>query len=113
MPVGDGDGDGNENANVHVLKQTVIQLKQRIKQLSSDKLKQIQLLIVAEKETIIDIVTLSESVKDLEELPNLMSELIDDPIYRKHLFYREKLIVIIAKSDTVRRNGRGAESSQE
>ncbi|CAF4336738.1 unnamed protein product, partial [Rotaria sp. Silwood2] len=37
MPVGDGDGDGNENANVHVLKQTVIQLKQRIKQLSSDK----------------------------------------------------------------------------
>ncbi|CAF4994455.1 unnamed protein product [Rotaria sp. Silwood1] len=68
---------------------------------------------VAEKETIIDIVTLSESVKDLEELPNLITELVDDPIYRKHLFYREKLIVMIAKSDTVRRNGRGAESSQE
>ncbi|CAF1352387.1 unnamed protein product [Rotaria sp. Silwood1] len=68
---------------------------------------------VAEKETIIDIVTLSESVKDLEELPNLISELIDDPIYRKHLVYREKLIVMIAKSDTVRRNGRGAEASQE
>ncbi|CAF0885670.1 unnamed protein product [Rotaria sordida] len=68
---------------------------------------------IAEKETIIDIVTLSESVKDLEELPNLISELINDSIYRKHLFYREKLIVMIAKSDTVRRNGRGAESSQE
>ncbi|CAF3266882.1 unnamed protein product [Rotaria sp. Silwood2] len=68
---------------------------------------------VAEKNTIIDIVTLSESVKDLEELPNLISELIDDPIYRKHLFYRQKLIPMIAKSDTVRRNGRGAESSQE
>ncbi|CAF1288091.1 unnamed protein product [Rotaria sp. Silwood1] len=68
---------------------------------------------VAEKETIIDIVTLSESVKDLEELPYLITELIDDSIYRKHLFYREKLIVMIAKSDTVRRNGRGAESSQE
>ncbi|CAF1172993.1 unnamed protein product [Rotaria sordida] len=68
---------------------------------------------IAEKETIIDIVTLSESVKDLEELPNLISELVDDPIYRKHLFYRQKLIVMIAKSDTVRRNGRGAEASQE
>ncbi|CAM4777990.1 unnamed protein product [Rotaria magnacalcarata] len=69
--------------------------------------------IVAEKETTIDIVTLSESVKDLVNLPNLISQLIDDPIYRKHLFYREKLIIMIAKSDTVRRNGRGAESSQE
>jgi phosphoenolpyruvate carboxylase len=69
--------------------------------------------IVGEKETIIDIVTLSESVKDLEELPNLISELIDDPIYRKHLACRQKLIPMIAKSDTVRRNGRGAESSQE
>jgi len=68
---------------------------------------------VAEKETIIDIVTLSESVKDLEGLPDLISELVDDPIYRKHLSYRQKLIPMIAKSDTVRRNGRGAESSQE
>lgn len=69
--------------------------------------------IVAEKNTIIDIVTLSESVKDLEALPDLICQLIDDPIYRKHLVYREKLIVMIAKSDTVRRNGRGAEASQE
>ncbi|CAF1126534.1 unnamed protein product [Didymodactylos carnosus] len=68
---------------------------------------------VAEEHTIIDIVTLSESVKDLEELPNLIRELIDDKIYRKHLFYRQKLIPMIAKSDTVRRNGRGAEASQE
>jgi phosphoenolpyruvate carboxylase len=68
---------------------------------------------VAEKGTLIDIVTLSESVKDLQGLPDLISELIDDPIYRKHLSYREKLIPMIAKSDTVRRNGRGAESSQE
>ncbi|CAF2807453.1 unnamed protein product [Rotaria sp. Silwood2] len=79
-------------------------------------------LIIAETNSIVNVLTTIiiiksiwkyESVKDLEELPNLMSELIDDPIYRKHLFYREKLIVIIAKSDTVRRNGRGAESSQE
>jgi phosphoenolpyruvate carboxylase len=68
---------------------------------------------VAEKETIIDVVTLSESVKDLEGLPDLISELVDDPTYRKHLSYRQKLIPMIAKSDTVRRNGRGAESSQE
>jgi phosphoenolpyruvate carboxylase len=68
---------------------------------------------VAEEGTLIDIVTLSESVKDLNQLPNLISELIDDPIYRKHLSYRQKLIPMIAKSDTVRRNGRGAESSQE
>ena len=68
---------------------------------------------VAEKDSIIDIVTLSESVKDLEELPDLISELVDDPIYRRHLFFRQKLIPMIAKSDTVRRNGRGAESSQE
>ncbi|CAF0727134.1 unnamed protein product [Adineta steineri] len=68
---------------------------------------------VAEQGTIIDIVTLSESVKDLQELPNLINELIDDPIYRKHLSYRQKLIPMIAKSDTIRRNGRGAESSQE
>jgi phosphoenolpyruvate carboxylase len=46
--------------------------------------------VVAEKETIIDIVTLSESVNDLEELPDLISELIEDPIYRKHLSYRGK-----------------------
>ena len=69
--------------------------------------------IVAEKGTLIDIVTLSESVKDLDQLPDLISELVDDPIYRKHLSYRGKLIPMIAKSDTVRRNGRGAESSQE
>ena len=68
---------------------------------------------VAEEGTLIDIVTLSESVKDLDQLPDLLSELIDDPIYRKHLSYRGKLIPMIAKSDTVRRNGRGAESSQE
>ncbi|UJR34324.1 hypothetical protein I4U23_021727 [Adineta vaga] len=68
---------------------------------------------VAEKETVLDIVTLSESVKDLQELPDLISELVDDPIYRKHLAFRGKLIPMIAKSDTVRRNGRGAESSQE
>jgi phosphoenolpyruvate carboxylase len=68
---------------------------------------------VAEKDTIIDIVTLSESVKDLEGLPDLISELVDHPLYRKHLSYRQKLIPMIAKSDTVRRNGRGAESSQE
>jgi phosphoenolpyruvate carboxylase len=69
--------------------------------------------VIAEKGTLIDIVTLSESVKDLEELPDLITELIDDPFYRKHLSYRQKLIPMIAKSDTVRRNGRGAESSQE
>lgn len=68
---------------------------------------------VAEKGTIIDIVTLSESVKDLQSLPDLIQQLIDDPIYRKHLSYRQKLIPMIAKSDTVRRNGRGAEASQE
>ena len=68
---------------------------------------------VAEEDSIIDIVTLSESVKDLEALPDLIQQLIDDPIYRKHLSYRQKLIPMIAKSDTVRRNGRGAEASQE
>ncbi|CAF1689453.1 unnamed protein product, partial [Adineta ricciae] len=68
---------------------------------------------VAEKGTVLDIVTLSESVSDLNQLPNLISELIEDPIYRKHLSFRGKLIPMIAKSDTVRRNGRGAESSQE
>ncbi|CAF1498001.1 unnamed protein product [Adineta ricciae] len=68
---------------------------------------------VAEKGTALDIVTLSESVSDLNQLPDLISELVEDPIYRKHLSFRGKLIPMIAKSDTVRRNGRGAESSQE
>jgi phosphoenolpyruvate carboxylase len=68
---------------------------------------------VAEKGTAIDIVTLSESVPDLEMLPKLMEELVADPIYREHLNHRQKLIPMIAKSDTVRRNGRGAEAAQE
>ena len=69
--------------------------------------------IVAEPNTRLDIVTLSESVDDLQALPDLIEELISDPFYRRHLHYRGKLIPMIAKSDTVRRNGRGAEASQE
>jgi phosphoenolpyruvate carboxylase len=68
---------------------------------------------VAEKGTAIDIVTLSESVPDLEALPKLIEELVANPIYREHLSHRQKLIPMIAKSDTVRRNGRGAEAAQE
>ncbi|UJR24277.1 hypothetical protein I4U23_027244 [Adineta vaga] len=68
---------------------------------------------VAEKETVLDIVTLSESVRDLQELPHLIAELIDHPIYRKHLSFRGKIIVMLGKNHTVRKNGRGAESFQE
>ena len=68
---------------------------------------------VAEEDSIIDIVTLSESVKDLEALPDLIQQLIDDPIYRKHLSYRQKLIPMNAKSHTVRQKSRGDEASQE
>ncbi len=69
--------------------------------------------VVAEAGTRMDIVTLSESVPDLEELPQLIGTLLDDPIYRSHISHRGRVVPMIAKSDTVRRNGMGALTKQE
>lgn len=67
----------------------------------------------AEPGAAMDIVTLSESVPDLEALPQLIDDLIEDDIYREHITYRGRIVPMIAKSDTVRRNGMGATSAQE
>jgi|GEM_PF-1069821 phosphoenolpyruvate carboxylase len=67
---------------------------------------------ISEKGAQIDIVTLSESVEDLESMDHLIEALLRSPTYRKHLAERGYIMPMIAKSDTTRRSGRGAEIMQ-
>jgi len=69
--------------------------------------------IVGQSDAALDIVTLSESVEDLEMLQEMHQSLLEYPIWYNHLLARQRLIVMIAKSDTVRLAGRGAELAQE
>lgn len=55
----------------------------------------------------VDVVTLSESVADLAALGGLMTQLLSNPVYRRHVASRGHMVVMIAKSDTTRQDGRG------
>lgn len=55
----------------------------------------------------IDIVLLSESVKDLMDLGSTLEDLLENKIFRAHVASRKRLLVMIAKSDTTRQDGRG------
>lgn len=63
--------------------------------------------IVSEEGSRIDLVTLSESVRDLTGLANLLETLLENPVYRSHVASRGRLVAMIAKSDTTRQDGRG------
>lgn len=50
----------------------------------------------------INIVTLSESLEDLQNIFNIYQRLIDSKIFQKHISKTKKIIAMIAKSDSVR-----------
>ncbi len=62
---------------------------------------------VAEEGSRIDITILSESVKDLMRLGNTLEDLLENINFRQHVVSRKRLLVMIAKSDTTRQDGRG------
>lgn len=68
---------------------------------------------IADKEALIDIVTLSESISDLEKIHDLQVKLLNNNFYRQHLKYRKRLIQMIAKSDTFRVGGPGSQYYQD
>ena len=55
----------------------------------------------------IDLTTLSESVRDLMSLGNMMETLLENKTFRTHVASRGRVIAMIAKSDTTRQDGRG------
>ncbi|MES2676815.1 MAG: phosphoenolpyruvate carboxylase [Pseudomonadota bacterium] len=65
------------------------------------------------KKDSLNVVTLSESADDLITLPKNIEALLRNPIYRQHVAATGKLIYMIAKSDTQRRDGVGAQFAQE
>ncbi len=68
---------------------------------------------VAEEGAKIDIVTLSESVEDLQKIHDVQKALLDDATYREHLKHRGRIVQMIAKSDTTRVGGSGVEFYQD
>lgn len=62
---------------------------------------------VANENSKIDIVLLSESVKDLMALGSTLEDLLENRFFRAHVASRKRLLVMIAKSDTTRQDGRG------
>ena len=57
----------------------------------------------------LDVVPLLETVPDLEAAPEILGELLDDPIYRRHLSTRgDRQIVMIGYSDSSKRGGMAA-----
>jgi phosphoenolpyruvate carboxylase len=62
---------------------------------------------------LLNIVTLSESADDLMNLHKNIEELLNNETYRNHIISKEKLYYMIAKSDTQRRDGVGAQFAQE
>ncbi|PZP57291.1 MAG: phosphoenolpyruvate carboxylase [Micavibrio aeruginosavorus] len=62
---------------------------------------------VGEEGSRIDITILSESVKDLMRLGNTLEDLLENENFRRHAVSRKRLLVMIAKSDTTRQDGRG------
>jgi hypothetical protein len=61
----------------------------------------------------INIVTLSESAKDLQNLKETLSKLLKNANYKKHIKSCGGLMIQIAKSDTARRGGMGVKHLQE
>ena len=57
--------------------------------------------------SMIDLTTLSESVRDLMSLGSLTETLLENETYRAHVASRGRIIAMIAKSDTTRQDGRG------
>ncbi len=55
----------------------------------------------------IDLTTLSESVRDLMSLGNMVETLLENDTYRGHIASRGRVVAMIAKSDTTRQDGRG------
>lgn len=67
----------------------------------------------AEKGSHLSIVPLGESVDDLKMLPEILATILKDENYLNHIKETKKVYFMIAKSDTVRRNGVGAQIYQE
>lgn len=63
--------------------------------------------VVGKEGSRIDLTILSESVKDLVNLGNALEELLENVTFRQHVVSRKRLLVMIAKSDTTRQDGRG------
>lgn len=63
--------------------------------------------VVAAPGSRIDLTLLSESVRDLTNLGNTLETLLENPSFRGHVASRGRLLVMIAKSDTTRQDGRG------
>ena len=63
--------------------------------------------VVADDGARIDLTMLSESVHDLMNLGNTLETLLDNETFRAHVAARGRLLVMIAKSDTTRQDGRG------
>ncbi|MDB5491258.1 MAG: hypothetical protein JWO78_1107 [Micavibrio sp.] len=63
--------------------------------------------IIGEEGSRIDLTILSESVKDLLNLGTMLETLLENKIFRDHVVSRKRLLVMIAKSDTTRQDGRG------
>lgn len=63
--------------------------------------------IIGEEGSRIDLTLLSESVRDLMNLGNTLETLLENESFRRHVASRGRLVVMIAKSDTTRQDGRG------
>lgn len=68
---------------------------------------------VCEKEARLNIIPLAEEFKTLRSLPQDIASSFDDEEYFKHIKATKKIFFMIAKSDTVRRGGVGAQEAQE
>jgi len=55
----------------------------------------------------IDLTILSETVKDLVGIGKTLETLLDNDLFRRQVVCRRRLLVMIAKSDTTRQDGRG------
>lgn len=62
---------------------------------------------IGDEQSRIDLVILSESVADLVSIGSTVEALLENKTFRKHVASRERLIAMIAKSDTTRQDGRG------
>ena len=63
--------------------------------------------IIGEQGSRIDLTLLSESVRDLTNIGNTVETLLENESFRAHVSSRGRLLVMIAKSDTTRQDGRG------
>lgn len=62
---------------------------------------------IGDAQSNIDLVVLSESVADLVTIGKTLEILLENNSFRQHVASRKRLVVMIAKSDTTRQDGRG------